>query len=56
MKSKTQYLPFKVCNIMIVIHTANLYNLGKNFITVSCKSKTATATKSDKVDNEDKSH
>ena len=28
-------LPFKVCDIVIVIQTTNLYNLGKELITVS---------------------
>ena len=31
---KTVFLPFKVCDIVIVIHTTNLYNLGKELITV----------------------
>ena len=31
---KTAFLPFKVCDIVIVIHTTNLYNLGKELITV----------------------
>ena len=31
---KQLFLPFKVCDIVIVIHTTNLYNLGKELITV----------------------
>ena len=33
-RKKTAFLPFKVCDIVIVIHTTNLYNLGKELITV----------------------
>ena len=31
---KQLFLPFKVCDIVIVIHTTNLYNLGQELITV----------------------
>ena len=34
-KKKQLFLPFKVCDIVIVIQTTNLYNLGKELITVS---------------------
>lgn len=35
-KKEKQLLPFKVCDIVIVIQAADLYNLGKYLITVSC--------------------
>ena len=31
---KQLFLPFKVCDIVIVIQTTNLYNLGEELITV----------------------
>ena len=31
---KQLFLPFKVCDVVIVIQTTNLYNLGKELITV----------------------